>query len=320
MDKKEKEIDSKELNVSLEEPTLNLKAVRESRGLTLKDMSFSTRVSYSNLKAIEEQKFELLPEPIYARAFIGAYAGALDIDGKKILSLYDKYLEGLEPPEDKNGILKKLVGKKRHTGFWIWLAIVSCVIALIGFFFLYQWDKDGRREMEERAPVEEIENAEELKDFSGDMPAPEKDGIATEEDGKTPEAEDTRSTDISNVDDIKDASQVIEEDRQPEIETEQPKEEAVPDEAVAVEEGPYTLVIEASELTWIQISKDEEPLFEVMLRPGDRITEETSEKFDLIIGNAAGVNVSFQGKPLGSLGKHGEVVHLTLPDGMRNRR
>ncbi|MEA3487338.1 MAG: DUF4115 domain-containing protein, partial [Thermodesulfobacteriota bacterium] len=79
---------------------------------------------------------------------------------------------------------------------------------------------------------------------------------------------------------------------------------------------PYVLVIKASELTWIQISKDEEPLFEVMLRPGERITEETSEKFDLIIGNAAGVNVSFQGKPLGSLGKHGEVVHLTLPEDM----
>ena len=53
-----------------------------------------------------------------------------------------------------------------------------------------------------------------------------------------------------------------------------------------------------------------------MLRPGDRIAEETSEKFDLIIGNAAGVNISFQGKPLGSLGKQGEVVHLTLPEDM----
>jgi len=93
----------------------------------------------------------------------------------------------------------------------------------------------------------------------------------------------------------------------------QPKEEAVPDKAVAVEEGPYILVIEASELTWLQITLDETPPFEVMLRPGERITEKASEKFGLVVGNAAGVKIIFQGKSLGLMGKHGEVVHLTLP-------
>lgn len=310
MDKKEKKIDSKELDVSLEESTLDLKAVRESRGLTLKDMSLSTRVSYSNLKAIEKQKFELLPESIYAKAFIGTYADALDIDSQKMLSLYDKYLEGLEPSEDENKILKKLARKKRHTGFWLWLAIVSCVIALTGFSFLYQWNKDGSLEMKEQTPVGEIHSSPE------DVSASEKDDNIIEGEDRTLETDDTHPEDLSAADDMKDTGAVIEEGKQPEIEDEQPKEEAVPDEAVTGEGEPYVLVIKASELTWVQISKDEEPLFEVMLRPGDQITEETSEKFDLIIGNAAGVNVSFQGKLLGSLGKHGDVVHLTLPDGM----
>ncbi len=310
MDKKENDIDSKELNVSLEESTLDLKSVRESRGLTLKDISFSTRVSYSNLKAIEEQKFKLLPEPIYARAFIGAYASALDIDGKKIFSLYDKYLEGLEPDENEIELLKKLARKKSHTGFWIWLAIVSCVIALIGFFLLYQWNKDDHREMKEQPPVGEIHNS------SGNVSAVEKDGDVGKGEDRTLEVDGKHPEDLSAADGMKSTGSVIEEARQPEIEGEQPKEEVVSDRDVAGEGEPYALVIKASELTWIQISKDEEPLFEVMLRPGDRIREETSEKFDLIIGNAAGVNISFQGKPLGSLGKHGEVVHLTLPEDM----
>lgn len=319
MDKRENDIDSKEVNVSLEQSTFDLKAIRESMGLTLKGMSSSTRVSLSNLKAIENQKFGLLPEPIYARAFIGAYARALDIDGKKILALYDKYLEGLEPDENQYEILKKLAEKKRRPGFWIWLTIASCVIVLIGFFCLYQYSKDGNREMMERALVGEVENAGGSQDFSGDVSAPEKDGITTEGNGKTLETESpdlSGSTDISDVDDTKDTGQVIEEDRQPEIEGEQPKEEAAPDEAVTGEEGPYTLVIEASELTWILINRDEDPPFEVMLRPGERITEKASEKFGLIIGNAAGVDISFQGKPLGLMGEHGEVVHLTLPAGM----
>jgi len=184
MDKKENNIDSKELNVSSENPTFDLKAIRESMGLTLREVSSSTRVSLSNLKAIEDQAFGLLPEPIYARAFIGAYAHALDIDGEEILSLYDKSLEDLEPDENRNEILKKLAWKKRHTKFWIWLAIASCVIILTGVLYLYQWSKDDSHEMRGRAPVGEIENAGELQEFSGDVSAPDKDGITIEEDGE----------------------------------------------------------------------------------------------------------------------------------------
>ena len=318
MDKRENNTDSKEVNVSLENPTFDPKAIRESMGLTLRGISSSTRVSLSNLKAIENQKFGLLPEPIYTRAFIDAYARTLDIDGKEILALYDKYLDGLEPDEDRNKILKKLAGKKHHTKFWVWLVIVSCVIVSTGSLYFYQWSTDDSREMKERAPVEEIENAGEIQDLSGDVPAPEKDGITTEEDDKILETESpdlSGSTDISDVDDIEDTGQ-IEEDSQPDVEGEQPKEEAAPDEAVMGKEGPYTLVIKASEWTWIQINRDEEPPFEVMLRPGERITEKASEKFGLIIGNAAGVDISFQGESLGLMGKHGEVVHLTLPADM----
>ena len=326
MDKRENNTDSKEVNVSLENPTFDPKPIRESMGLTLREISSSTRVSLSNLKAIENQKFGLLPEPIYTRAFIDAYARALDIDGKEILALYDKYLEGLEPDEDQNKILKKLAEKKHHTKFWVGLVIASCVIVSTGSFYFYQWSTDDSREMKERTPVEEIENAGEIQDFSGDVPAPEKDGITTEEDDKILETESSDlsgSTDIPDVDDIKDTGQ-IEEDSQPEVEGEQPKEEALsdekkeaaPDEAVMGKEGPYTLVIKASEWTWIQINRDEEPPFEVMLRPGERITEKASEKFGLIIGNAAGVDISFQGKSLGIMGVHGEVVHLTLPANM----
>jgi len=323
MDEKENGIDLKEMDVILENPTLDLKAIRKSRGLILKDMSSSTKVSLSNLKAIEEQKFELLPDPIYARAFIRAYARALDIGGEEALSLYDKYLESLEPDKNRNKILKKLAGKKRHTKYWIWLTIASCVIVITGFFYLHQWSFDDSREMKELAPVGEIESAEKLQDFSGDVPALEKDDKTLE----TESSDLSGSTDISDVNDIKDTGQVIERDRQPEIEGERPTEETtsdetvvgekdVPDEAVPTEEAPYTLVIEASELTWIQINRDEKPPFEVMLRPGERITEKASEKFGLIIGNAAGVDISFQGKPLGIIGKHGEVVLLTLPADM----
>ena len=64
------------------------------------------------------------------------------------------------------------------------------------------------------------------------------------------------------------------------------------------------------------MQRDAGTAVEIMLRPGERVTKRASEKFSLIIGNAAGVDISFQGKSLGLLGEHGEVVHLILPADM----
>ena len=75
----------------------------------------------------------------------------------------------------------------------------------------------------------------------------------------------------------------------------------------------YLLMIEARELTWIRIVKDKKETSEILLRPGEKIEREASDSFLLDIGNAGGINIQFQGKSLGELGKHGEVIHIRLP-------
>ena len=40
---------------------------------------------------------------------------------------------------------------------------------------------------------------------------------------------------------------------------------------------------------------------------------EAKKKFSLVIGNAAGVELKLNGKPLGKLGENGQVVKLVLP-------
>jgi len=323
MDEKKQDITREDVDVSSEKPeesTLDLEAIRQSRGLTLKDVSSSTRISLSNLKAIEEQRFELLPEPIYARAFIDMYARALDVDGKEILSLYDNYLESLEPDEDRYAVLKNLSVKRRHSEVWIWVIIVSGVLALIGSFYLYQRSTSDRQAAEELSPAGKIEIAGEPQNAPEEMPAGESGDVTVE--GSEPQ-----EADLSVADSMQEPDQGITEDTRPATETErtvaggeqpaiedkQPKEDVSPGATIPAEEKPYILVIEASELTWIQIERDGELPFEVMLWPGERITERASEKFGLLIGNAGGVDIRFQGRSLGPLGEHGQVIRLTLP-------
>jgi cytoskeleton protein RodZ len=80
------------------------------------------------------------------------------------------------------------------------------------------------------------------------------------------------------------------------------------------------LVIETRDLSWIRITEDQNPSYQVLLKPGDRIERLASDYFQLDIGNAGGVNLIYQGKSLGSLGKQGEVIHLRLPEKAQEKK
>jgi hypothetical protein len=75
----------------------------------------------------------------------------------------------------------------------------------------------------------------------------------------------------------------------------------------------HTVVITASERTWIQIQEGSSLPFDVILFPGDSFTRTSSQQLAILIGNAGGVTVNFDGKKLGSPGKDGEVIRLTFP-------
>ncbi|RAK58677.1 helix-turn-helix domain-containing protein [Phenylobacterium hankyongense] len=59
-----------------------LRAVRESRGLTLEDLAEITRVRRAYLAAIEELRLELLPSRPFTIGYIRAYASALGLDAE----------------------------------------------------------------------------------------------------------------------------------------------------------------------------------------------------------------------------------------------
>ncbi|MEW5744294.1 MAG: RodZ domain-containing protein [Nitrospirota bacterium] len=99
--------------------------------------------------------------------------------------------------------------------------------------------------------------------------------------------------------------------------------EAPPEKAASPKEKPkekselqkkkQTLDIVATDRTWIEIGIDGTEKREVLLNPGDKVSYGANESIALVIGNAAGVRLNFNGKALENLGAPGEVVRLTLP-------
>jgi hypothetical protein len=75
----------------------------------------------------------------------------------------------------------------------------------------------------------------------------------------------------------------------------------------------YRLFMEAREQVWLRIRQDRNRPEQVILEAGDTLERFAADAFTLDIGNAGGIDITFQDKPLGRIGKRGEVVHLRLP-------
>ena len=73
-----------------------LRKVRQERNLTLEEISRITKISKRYLAAIENDDFDELPAPTFARGFIRAYANFVGIDSEEIVQKYRERHEGLQ--------------------------------------------------------------------------------------------------------------------------------------------------------------------------------------------------------------------------------
>ncbi len=280
MDEK-KDIPAEEKASPPQETFPELKDMREARGLSLQAIFETTRVGLVNLTAVENGDYNRLPPPVYARNFIRKYARAVGIDEKPILDRYEKHLESLKPPQEETEVRKPWPETGRRYRFlFMSLAAVIAAGILVSAIFLY--DQGGKPPSP--APVVESPSPAQV------IPVPE------------------QTAAVPNA-----PAQITASKSAP-----APAEKSILPPAAAGKM--YHLVIEARELTWIRITEDRNPAYQVLLKPGDKIERMASDYFQLDIGNAGGINLTFQGKPLGSIGKQGQIIHMRLPEKRSERK
>ena len=73
------------------------------------------------------------------------------------------------------------------------------------------------------------------------------------------------------------------------------------------------LMIACQERTWLRVVIDDAEKREVMLNPEEVVMFTGRDKFDLLVGNAGGVKLFFNGKETRFEGASGEVKRVTLP-------
>ena len=74
-----------------------LVAAREAQGLTLAVVASRLRLSAATLQALESNRYEDLPEPIFVRGYLRAYARLLGMEQKALVAEYDRLVGAVNP-------------------------------------------------------------------------------------------------------------------------------------------------------------------------------------------------------------------------------
>ena len=265
-----------------------LQSIRIEKGISLKAVSQETRIRLETLHFIEEEDHQRLPDEVYVKGFLRAYAKAIGADGDEAVQRYLSRLAVKQKIALSEAALHRTGG-----AFWrrliLSLGAVLCLIAAT-LYAVSAW-------REHRMPKEAVST--ETAEPSATEPAIEK-----------PDALSTAPAEVKAV---------PAPETEPSIGSADDKETSTTDSVtVSAAAAPaiakkYRLTIDTIEETWLKIIVDDQQSKQYRLNPGDHFELEGSKNFNLLIGNAGGIRLELNGKAVALSGKSGQVVNLQLP-------
>ena len=116
-----------------------LKQEREKQGLTLEQISLSTKIGTRMLRALEEEHFDQLPGGIFNKGFIRAYARCLHMDEEQAIAEYmaatgTSPLANNSEEQDQPPVLELPGEKDREASDLPWgIFAVVLLLAAVGF-------------------------------------------------------------------------------------------------------------------------------------------------------------------------------------------
>jgi cytoskeletal protein RodZ len=271
-----------------------LKQARKKKGLSLEKVASQTRIQEHHLQALEAEDFGNLPAKVFAKGFVRSYAKALGLDEEEALQHFlqasGTFYEQLQPDQSQPHVQVKLDAAPRQSINWSLVigALVLMAVGAVWYGLPKQQDTPiALSEPETPIPIEPMEQPLSQKPNTTEniTPVTPVDSAPLEPSPPVPETVLPKSKPVTPI-----------------------LGEPIPPTEAATADGPHTLEIEATQLTWVVVQSDQQAPKEALLQPGQRIRWKANQQFQLTLGNAAGVLIRLNGQSQGPFGKPGQVV------------
>lgn len=261
-------------------PGAALRDARKAKGLSLEDLSRTTKIAIGILKALEESNVEKLPATIFTRGFLKSYAAEVGLDPEETADLY---LAQLAPetlavdgetarlkvatPAHRSEVLAydddtSLYLADRQAGRLGWLVTTAAVIGLAVYIWSFGW----RTDTEPEATAAGVEAAA-VQPASADAA-------------------------VASGTSMGDATPAI--------------------SAIETPIGPLRFVLEPHGPCWLAAGADGNPVFARLLQAGERETIEVYDELVLRVGDPGALSFSINGRRGRAVGQPGEPVNVRI--------
>ena len=263
-----------------------LKNQRESKKISLREVAKNTRVREHILRAIEEDRQNLLPPATYVKGFLLAYAKYLRLDPNDVLLRYERALKvefitppSIQSPGPKQEIPPTQASTPKQKVLWntkqTWVVVGVIVASFVVFYFFSPYSSKPPMEPIPGKLVEKKSPIAPSPPVTATPHAPEGKPVVQEKKPLTPSAPVTATTPVQ-------------------------------------EKKAISLQLKAIEETWLSLQADDQSGKEMILKPGEGTTIQASGRILMKLGNAGGLDLVLNGKPLGKSGRSGEVLNLIV--------
>jgi len=246
-----------------------LRQAREARGLAIDDVAQQLKFASRQIESLENERFDRLPGPTIARGMVRNYARLLKIDPEPLIDLMAPRVEKAPDPARIAARFRQPVpfadGAKRST--LIYGGFSLGILALVGAVAL-GWQQD-------RAAPEFVAPAQTQR----------------------PQSEPAQTAAASTVVDtpvVQEKPAAVEEKKIEEKKIEEKKQEQKP-----IPAGVHQLTLRCEVEAWLEVRDGAGRLLVSSLNAaGSERTVRGRPPFELVIGNASGVSVFHNGKPV----------------------
>jgi cytoskeletal protein RodZ len=117
-----------------------LKSERESQGLSIEEVAETTRIGIHHLRALEGDDFGALPDDVFVKGYVRAYAQCVNVDADLMIEDYTHERNNHMPAqadsrkhdvvEEMSRILRVSEAKKRRGRSSLWLTAFSLIVVL----------------------------------------------------------------------------------------------------------------------------------------------------------------------------------------------
>jgi cytoskeleton protein RodZ len=285
-----------------------LRQERMRRNVQLQEISEKLKISSRMLEAIEADDYAKLPGGVFGKSFVRQYAGLLGLDEEEVANQFEQAvgspeltrLEELRRPHPASGLPR--MDERRFSSSQprsILPSLIAVVVVMLICSLVYGWWQRNRQLAETRRhspPATEARRATPPRPAQTQQPRPQIQ--------PPPAAVTTVANNIAPAAATAVPLPAIPGVPQPLV----PDSEPTGNQAVQVE-------LVANEAVWVSVQRDGRSIYQGELQPNEIRTVAANTEVTLKLGNAGGLTILLNGKPIPPAGPKGQVRTVQLTSG-----